>query len=812
MTRPFSVAWSAAAVLSALILYAAPAEAQNVVLNPATIQGTLDVTGQTLDNAWVSASWTDNSTSPPTTYSASTSVSGNTYSLIVNVPQGTTPTYTVYAYGYIHGSNQQFSFDPQTVNPDPASPQTLNFAVNPGIIQGTVTVTGETLNYFYVFAGSNYSYFPGTPGTYSLVVNPGTQIYVWAFGGGQFGGATFTPSYQYVDVNAGETVTVDWAASVPSAPPQGSIAGTVTLTGSIAPTSLYVNASGPSSGSSSATPTFSMPNLYAGSYTMYGSASFANNSYLSFPDSMFSPSRNVTVSGGATTVVDISGTENFLNGSVKLGGTNTLADTSYASFNVSGVYGTTAAGGNSGINLPSNGEVSLVLTDGSWAPSSLYVTFSKVSDPANYLYEQLYFYDYEQANNPVVLSGGQTVTKNLLYAMGKVTVNFKALGNATFSSPQLYASCYELDPLTSQAKWSYSAYAYNYSLNNVTEGGVTFAGMAGNCQIQASAYVNGSNYVTFGTLNVTVVPGVIIIVDIFGPSLHVTSPAADSISPTPSVTVTGTADDDAVAIAGITVNGVTAAIVSTNNPAHEHEVSFSATVPLVPGANTLTTVVTAEDTDDEPGKQASDSRTVFYKVAPAVTATGGTFTYDGSPHAGSGSATGANGALPVTLSYSGTGSTTYGPTSDAPSNVGTYQVVAHTDGDDATLSGDSNPASLIITDVASYAVCGIQMPKGPRQSGSTIPVKLQVCDGNGVNISSSSIVVHATDIQLVSGTENGTLQDSGNANPGMNFRLVGPPAMYMFNLQTTGFKAGTYNLLFTIGSDPTVQSVSFQIR
>jgi hypothetical protein len=729
MTRPYSVA-AAAAVASILALFASPASAQNVVLNPATIQGTLELTGQTVTNASVSASWTDTSTNPPTTYSASTSVSGNSYTLIVNVPQGTTPTYTVYAYGYISGSNQSFSFPSQTVNPDPASPQTLNFSVNPGVIQGTVTASGGTLNYFYIYAGSSYSYFPGSPGTYSLIVNPGTQIYVYGYGYGQFGGGSLAPSYQYVDVNAGQIVSgVDWTINIPSAPPQGAIAGTVTLTGSIAPTYVNVTASGASYASVAATPSFSMPDLYAGSYSMYGYAQFPNNTYLSFPYSMFSPSNYVTVSGGATTTVDISGSENVLNGVITLGGTNTLADVSSASFNAYGIYGTESYGGGAGATLPASGAFSLVLTDGSWAASSLSLNFNQTSDPANYLYEQLYFFDYDQYYNPIALSGAQTVTKNLAYAMGKITINFKALAGATFSYPQLYASCSQVDPVTMQAKSTYSAYSYNYSVSNVTESGVTFAGMAGVCQVQASAYVNGNNYVTFGNLTVVVEAGVIKEIDLNGPSLVVTSPAADAELSVPTVTVTGLADDDVVDIESITVNGISATFVSTNNASRPHEVSFSATVPLNPGANTLTTVVTAMDTD-EPGKQASDTRTVVY-------------------------------------------------------NINTEDT---------------------------YTVCNVNVAKGARQSGSTIPIKLQVCDSSGANISSSSIAVHATGIELVSGSTNGLLQDSGNANPGMNFRLTGPPAMYMFNLQTTGFAAGTYRLLFTIGSDPTVQGVSFEIR
>jgi hypothetical protein len=89
---------------------------------------------------------------------------------------------------------------------------------------------------------------------------------------------------------------------------------------------------------------------------------------------------------------------------------------------------------------------------------------------------------------------------------------------------------------------------------------------------------------------------------------------------------------------------------------------------------------------------------VVNKATPVVTATGGTFTYNGTPQAGSGTATGGAGeSLTVTLTYTGTGATTYGPSATAPTLVGTYSVVAHTDGDANNNAGDSAPAALTIT-------------------------------------------------------------------------------------------------------------------
>jgi hypothetical protein len=79
------------------------------------------------------------------------------------------------------------------------------------------------------------------------------------------------------------------------------------------------------------------------------------------------------------------------------------------------------------------------------------------------------------------------------------------------------------------------------------------------------------------------------------------------------------------------------------------------------------------------------------RAAPTITATGGTFTYNGSAHAGTGAAYGAGGAsepLPVTLSYVGIGATSYGPTALAPANAGTYNFTTTFAGD-----GSYTPAS-----------------------------------------------------------------------------------------------------------------------
>jgi hypothetical protein len=56
------------------------------------------------------------------------------------------------------------------------------------------------------------------------------------------------------------------------------------------------------------------------------------------------------------------------------------------------------------------------------------------------------------------------------------------------------------------------------------------------------------------------------------------------------------------------------------------------------------------------------------------------------------------------------------------------------------------------------------------------------------------------------------LDDSGNANPDLDFRYDAALGGYIFNLSTKGYAAGTYALRFTAGADPTTHTALFAVR
>ncbi len=101
------------------------------------------------------------------------------------------------------------------------------------------------------------------------------------------------------------------------------------------------------------------------------------------------------------------------------------------------------------------------------------------------------------------------------------------------------------------------------------------------------------------------------------------------------------------------------------------------------------------------------------------------------------------------------------------------------------------------------------------KGGAIIPIKIELCDAGGTNVSASSIVVTATTLSQVSNSSPGVLEDGGNAPPDDNFRYLatlGQHGGYIFNLKTTGLSTGTYSLSFAAGSDPTVYNVLFQVK
>ena len=127
-----------------------------------------------------------------------------------------------------------------------------------------------------------------------------------------------------------------------------------------------------------------------------------------------------------------------------------------------------------------------------------------------------------------------------------------------------------------------------------------------------------------------------------------------------------------------------------------------------------------------------------------------------------------------------------------------------------STAGRVDSLSPFVIATRSYGINVLYDQTKAVKSGSTLPIKLQLTNASGANVSASNIVVTALSVLRISTNTSGVVQDSGNANPDNNFRYSG--GGYIFNLSTKGYATGTYLLKFRAGSDPIIHTVQFQVK
>jgi hypothetical protein len=113
-----------------------------------------------------------------------------------------------------------------------------------------------------------------------------------------------------------------------------------------------------------------------------------------------------------------------------------------------------------------------------------------------------------------------------------------------------------------------------------------------------------------------------------------------------------------------------------------------------------------------------------------------------------------------------------------------------------------------------FGICPLYDQTRSVKAGATFPIKLELCDGDGNNLSSPSILVRATAITKLS-SFSGDPEASGKANPDNNFRFdseLGTSGGYILNLTTAGLSSGTYSLQFTTTGDPVTHSLNFGVK
>jgi hypothetical protein len=413
----------------------------------------------------------------------------------------------------------------------------------------------------------------------------------------------------------GGVVTCDWIIDTPET---GQIEGTVEIIGPYVPDYTYVSASGPTSKtwymSAPGNPeNYVLDELSVGNYSVNAYSYFNSfQNYLSFPNSAYDPGRSTSIAAGDVDIIDISTCQASIDGTVDLAGAASWSQFNSAQINAYVQYDGSLPGGGPSYGASArdqldaaNGNYELIAVPGEWVASSLYL-YAYDTDPVDYLNESIRVYDRSvwDSNNPVSLAAcGATATRDFDYNMGMVTVNFSVAGGDVLSYPRIQGYCYEYDANNVLLYYYYFS-STNSSQSNVSDGFVNFVAPQANCTgLRAEATVGGTQ-TTFGELDVEVIGGGEVVIDIGGPGLTIAEPEANLCINDDETTVSGTATDD-VGVATVTVNGLAALL----NPAGGDgtlTTDFSATIPLVPGANTVETIAT-----DTSGKTGSDTRTIY---------------------------------------------------------------------------------------------------------------------------------------------------------------------------------------------------------
>ena len=123
-----------------------------------------------------------------------------------------------------------------------------------------------------------------------------------------------------------------------------------------------------------------------------------------------------------------------------------------------------------------------------------------------------------------------------------------------------------------------------------------------------------------------------------------------------------------------------------------------------------------------------------------------------------------------------------------------------------------NTASASMDYVVAFRICPQYDESKVKNAGSVVPIKIELCDATGANLSSAGVRVTAIGLTRASSNVTGQPDDAGSANPDGNFRFDPSAGFYIFNLSTRGLSAGTWHLSFVVDGDPTTHTTSFQIR
>lgn len=607
-------------LIGGAFLITSPAIAQDdVVLNPATIEGAVSVSGYTLQRARVVANGVYGSATQTITPNADRAF----YSLTVNVPADDIATYSVYAQPVRVADpdgTYELDFISQTVDADETVPGVVDFEITePAFVEGTVTLTGSSstvMNIVDMIVVSSDSRITrvthrGTPQadtyTFRIPVAPGTHTcranVDFSNDTTQNSGdiATFT-------LAAGESALCDTQFTVVD---PGTITGTVSFSGEtpidsfrirtvgIDPTSVIESADATNSA------TYTLTDLTPFDYTVQviAIANSDDDSLIMPNDLATATPLPVAVTSGGVATYNLTACQAYIDGELTLSGSVGNSDLS------SGRMESIRLGGSGGraVDTIVGGQFDLIVTEGDWrtTPASLRVVRTDAGVPdidTTWL--------VRSTSDPAlpIACGERLALPPRVIENGIRTINFSISTNELLSRPRLTGSCTLRDETTNSNIYRIDFSSLTIPINDVPTASIRVALPAGNCRIIARATVNGSN-TEFGDFSIPVDPGTDVEIDVGAPSLTVNGPEPGICIAESAIEVSGFVRDEESDIAFVTVNDINATLTPIENDVY----AFSVLVPLAGGVNTL--VVVAEDTE---GNAITDTRFVRQDAAPPI--------------------------------------------------------------------------------------------------------------------------------------------------------------------------------------------------
>jgi hypothetical protein len=428
-------------------------------------------------------------------------------------------------------------------------------------------------------------------------------------------------------------------------------------------------------------------------------------------------------------------------------------------------------------------------------------------------------------------SSGGNITAQVGVQTGTLAVTLPNIsGSTTGSAPTL-----TVNPLSSATTGSYGLSnnlgGYDISTTATYSGSVTLCFQALTVNdlttfnnLQLFHIVDGSpvNVTSSRTFSTRTICGTVTSLSpfvLFSPSTSTT--LSSSLNPsTFGQSVTLTANVIGAGSPTGTVTFKDGSTVLASEPVSSGLASFS-TTSLAGGSHSVTAVYNGDSTFlgstssalSDTVNLASTSATVTASASPSTVDQGVTFTASVTVQApGSGTPTG-------TVTFKD-GSTTLGTgtlDSAGQATFATSSLAAGSHSITAVYGGASNftgSTSSTLSQSVDYAVCAQYDQTKSVKNGAVFPIKIELCDSGGNDLSASGVVVHATGLTSVSGYS-GTPESPGNANPDNDFRFdssFGSTGGYTYNLSTKGLATGTYSLTFTAGNDPATHSLNFGVK